>query len=290
MLVGFDGSAASRAALRTAGDEAARRGTGLCVVLVSPRTGTERRRAAAVDASDAHRTAAHVALEAALGAARTRHRRLLVDGCVVDGRAGPVLSALSGDADLLVVGRSRRRPTPGAVLSHLLRVGAAPVLTVAAPAHPRMRRQPSAVPLRATVLVGTGPGRDDGGVLDAALAEAVRRSASLSAVHAVGALAPDEAEVALELDPRVLVRARSAGVAPLCRTVRGAPADALVDASARADLLVVGHRRRRGWDPIGAVASGLLHRTGCPVLVVPLPAAPRGEASGHGPRAAAAAG
>ena len=49
--------------------------------------------------------------------------------------------------------------------------------------------------------------------------------------------------------------------------VREKTACALVAASLTAELLVVGHHRRRA---LGSAAYGALHRAGCPVAVVPV--------------------
>ncbi|MFF4232422.1 universal stress protein [Streptomyces sp. NPDC001820] len=55
------------------------------------------------------------------------------------------------------------------------------------------------------------------------------------------------------------------------RTVEGSASKVLVDASAGADLLVVGAQRRHGHIglQLGRVAHAVLHRAGCPVAVVP---------------------
>ncbi|MCX5554704.1 universal stress protein [Streptomyces sp. NBC_00038] len=55
------------------------------------------------------------------------------------------------------------------------------------------------------------------------------------------------------------------------RTVEGPAHQALLDASATADLLVVGAQRRRGRSglQLGRVAHAVLHHSACPVAVVP---------------------
>jgi nucleotide-binding universal stress UspA family protein len=55
------------------------------------------------------------------------------------------------------------------------------------------------------------------------------------------------------------------------RTVEGPARRALLDASAGADLLVVGAQRRSGHFglQLGRVAHGVLHHAACPVAVVP---------------------
>jgi nucleotide-binding universal stress UspA family protein len=59
---------------------------------------------------------------------------------------------------------------------------------------------------------------------------------------------------------------------------RGRPADALMELAGQADLLVIGSRR---WGAatrvlVGSTGEALLHDAGCPVLVVPRPAAAHG--------------
>jgi nucleotide-binding universal stress UspA family protein len=48
------------------------------------------------------------------------------------------------------------------------------------------------------------------------------------------------------------------------------PAAALIAAALTAELLVVGHRQRGLLDRLGSVAHAVVHRSVCPVLVVPL--------------------
>lgn len=52
--------------------------------------------------------------------------------------------------------------------------------------------------------------------------------------------------------------------------VRGRPAAALLAASASADLLVVGHRHRGRLARLGSTTHAVLHRTTCPLAVVPV--------------------
>jgi nucleotide-binding universal stress UspA family protein len=55
------------------------------------------------------------------------------------------------------------------------------------------------------------------------------------------------------------------------RTISGFPAQALIDASHTADLLVVGSRGAGGFTRlmIGSVSSQVVHHAHCPVVVVP---------------------
>ena len=55
--------------------------------------------------------------------------------------------------------------------------------------------------------------------------------------------------------------------------LRDRTAHALLAVSLTAELLVVGHRRRNRLAALGSTTHGVLHRAGCPLVVVPLPAA-----------------
>jgi nucleotide-binding universal stress UspA family protein len=65
------------------------------------------------------------------------------------------------------------------------------------------------------------------------------------------------------------------------RVVRGAPAQALLEAAADADLLVVGSRGRGGFAGLllGSVSQQCTQHAPCPVVIVPPPRA--GEAEGR---------
>lgn len=78
------------------------------------------------------------------------------------------------------------------------------------------------------------------------------RAAETSAKEAVAEVGADDVEVAV-------------------RVVAGVPAEELINASADADLLVVGSRGGGGFSRLllGSVSSQIVHHTRCPVTVVP---------------------
>ncbi|MFF6851122.1 MULTISPECIES: universal stress protein [Streptomyces] len=85
----------------------------------------------------------------------------------------------------------------------------------------------------------------------------------------------DHARRAAELLDETLGGATAAGLPPVPvahRPVEGSARKALLDASAHADLLVVGARRRQGHFgmQLGLVNHAVLHHAKCPVAVVPV--------------------
>ncbi|MEV5776325.1 universal stress protein [Streptomyces antimycoticus] len=85
----------------------------------------------------------------------------------------------------------------------------------------------------------------------------------------------DHARRAAELLDETLGGATAAGLPPVPvahRPVEGTARKALLDASAHADLLVVGARRRQGHFgmQLGLVNHAVLHHAKCPVAVVPV--------------------
>jgi nucleotide-binding universal stress UspA family protein len=70
----------------------------------------------------------------------------------------------------------------------------------------------------------------------------------------------------------VVKQAGGAGVVKVTyKIVRGAPATALLDASKRVDVLVIGRRGHGGFLGLllGSVAQQVVHHAECPVVVVP---------------------
>lgn len=203
-----------------------------------------------------------------------------VSTAAVDGNPVDVLVEASADASLVVVGGRGVGGVAGLLVGStahgVVAHAACPVVVLPDETTVQARD-------RQSVVVGV-VGRGDEEVLAFAFGEAWARGTELVAVHAwqdvvletsfrsTGALV-DWAGVAAE-EERVLSEAvagwreKEPDVVIREVTVREKSARALVEAGLTAQLLVVGHHRRRA---LGSTTYGTLHRAPCPVAVVPLP-------------------
>jgi nucleotide-binding universal stress UspA family protein len=134
------------------------------------------------------------------------------------------------------------------------------------------------------ILVGVDGSAHARRALDWALAEARLRGWRCLLVHAhefgVAGASPyvhipveeltRDAQAVLD---RELTHARQAGCPVAGRVVLGGAARALVEASAEADMLVVGSRGRGGLVGalLGSVSTSCVHHATCPVVVIPPP-------------------
>ncbi len=134
------------------------------------------------------------------------------------------------------------------------------------------------------IVVGIDDSKGAREALDWALDEARRHQARVTLVHAYQFEVAwiDRADIArwAEMERRaaeqVLLQVLKqvsipAGVELDVRVAEGNPAAALIEASADADLLVVGSRGRGGFAGllIGSVSQRCVERSHCPVVVVP---------------------
>lgn len=270
VVVGVDGSLVSTRALDLAADEATRREAALHVVYAVP----DRDEAGPVLASAASRV-------------HERHPAVKVVPTAVEGDAARALTRESADAALTVVGTRGLGGVAGLVLGSVsLRLAThtrGPLLVVRGDRpHDDDRRD---------VLLGLESDTDVEAAIYA-LQEAERRGARLQVLHSwmhrhtppelpspIPATSPGQTRLALhsraeEAVPRFAmaeIREQHPGVEVESRTVRTAPAHALVEATREAAVVVIGSHRTDS--PLGAhrgsVAHALLHRSHCPVLVVP---------------------
>lgn len=273
VVIGYDGSTYSQAALDAAVDEARVRGAGLLVVHAVDAWGLVPGR------TQAHDLAAQTAVQEAYARAAAVLGEDRVRTHVETGRPASVLLGRTAPGDLLVVGSHGFRPvtqlfvgsTSEAVAGH----AEVPVLVVRTAAeHPHGH-----------IAVGV----DGSAIAERALAWAVdvasRDGASVRAVvgvppiiDAAGMISgPDEAslqEIGAELSATVASvtggGSGGSGVTVEEHVVQTHPVDALLEHSRGARLLVVGSRGRGGLAAavLGSVGRRLVHVAPCPVLVV----------------------
>jgi nucleotide-binding universal stress UspA family protein len=280
VVAGVDGSDHALQAVRWAAVEAARRRAPLR--LVSAYARPERDPNGGPLLGEHYRRLLHIPareyLTAAAQAVKVLSPALEIEQVATQGFPAPVLQAESVRAAVLVLGDrgagGLARLTAGSVAVHVATHAECPVVVV---------REPGPAASDMPVVLGV-----DGSSAEAAEASvafafdaAARRQVPLVAVHAWRDLMIDPGlEAALDLDAvdeHDILAERLAGwaekypeVPVQSRVVRGRAARALVDASARAQLVVVGSRGRSGLAGIllGSVSRAVLLHAHCPVAVV----------------------
>jgi nucleotide-binding universal stress UspA family protein len=286
LVVGVDGSEPSMRAVDWAADEAVLRKVPLRLVYASL---WERYEGAAL--ADTLGKPSEQALEDNIldTAARRAHRRdtdLKVTTEVLPEDAVSALLNEGRNACALVLGsRGRSRVAElllGSVCLEVAARASCPVIVLRG-SHDN---QASNGMLR-RIALGVGEEQQNSEAVRFAFQEAQRRGAALDAVRAwrcparesvdhpllAGEPARSHEERAVEILESELSRfaAEYPSMDLRRRTVEGPARRVLVDASTRADLLVVGARRRQGHLglQLGQVAHAALHRSRCPVVVVP---------------------
>ncbi|MGZ4638568.1 MAG: universal stress protein [Actinomycetes bacterium] len=285
VVVGVDGSAASDAAVRYAGELAVRRGAALQVVHVyeAPRLtghGLDVERVVAFNARQ--RYAAELLVAAALEDLRAAYLTLDVSARVSAGGPAQVLIQASRAAQVVVLGVSgtgaTRHVSLGSTTQRVAARSLAPVIAVPAPVEQAHTRH--------GIVVGV----DDASAYDAALGFAFGAAAemqeTLLAVHAWHPPAPVVGPAMLPLvgDSGLIAHQEQVALEEALGTwpskfpdvvlekkvVRSRPVAALVAESRTARLLVVGCRGRANLTGLflGSVSRGLLPHTACPVAVV----------------------
>ncbi|WP_062436679.1 universal stress protein [Herbidospora daliensis] len=289
IVVGVDGSPSTVAAIEWAADDAARTGLPLHVVFAVDRSPHEIPRFPNPILEDALSRGAVRVLEEAEKAATARQPAITVVTKQIEGRPADVLRHAAADAAELVVGTRGMGGFAGAVVgsvsSHVAGHVPGPVVVV--------RHLPG--PRTGEIVVGV----DDSPAAQPALAyafeQARSRHCAVRAVRAwlepVHAYAPgvvydleeistaQHAVVAGVLDPW---RERYPEIKVIEDVRLGHPVAALVDASAGADLLVVGSHGRGAFASalMGSVSRAVLHHAECAVAVV-RPGTPVEEAGDH---------
>jgi nucleotide-binding universal stress UspA family protein len=295
ITVGVDGSPVSIHAVEWAAAEAARRKRELTIVEAgyymyrptrTPGTATEPAYAPDVESS----------ISAAEQAARAAEPELAVRTVVHSGDPVEYLVEVSKTSELLVLGTHVMSSLLGAVLGSLTQTVAAharcPVVVI-------NDQQPLGPEPRNRVVVGVSPSAGGRAALRFAFAEARSRGATLLAVRSLGdaewasaginysgelykAWKSTESETLESLLAEIAPEFPEVTVEKSLSPER--PVDALADEALGAQLLVVGcHRSDDHWfSRLGSVASHLLHRAPCPLVVVGMGARP--DADGSQPR------
>ncbi len=257
IVVGFDGSAGARAALRWALDEAARRGAELRLVHVRD---PEQPGRTALGA-DPEPVLEHTARQAARG--HPAHPTVIP--LVIDGPAGICLCDESSIADMVVLGRRSGAPHPGTVTG-LVAEYARCAVTVVVPEGP-------AAPPGGAVVAGVDRSARTDSALAYAFGEAGLLGVEVVLVRAwlPACAAPDAGEA----DEYDLVagaagrwRDRYPRVRVSLRVLPGRAADVLANAAAEAQLLVVGAHGCGGQPVLGSTPWHTLGRSPVPVAIV----------------------
>ena len=195
------------------------------------------------------------------------------EALVVDGSPAQTLLAQAREeqATLVAVGSHGRSRAAGIILG-----GVATTLLHEAPCSVLLARPPVDSDLFPySIVVGVDGSPESLAAARVAEELAVRLGASLRLVAATGGK-PVDVEGLVGLRSREPALARVGGGAPRSAMVRvpalewsrETPLDALLAASAHADLLVTGSRGRHGFAGLGSVSERLAHRARCSVLVV----------------------
>jgi nucleotide-binding universal stress UspA family protein len=279
IVVGVDGSASSRTALRWAAAQAKRTNVPLRVLLAYHwrMPGVF---ATSAELEQAAKDQAELVVEEAVAEARAAAPEVPVTGAAVLGNPAPVLLRAAEEAGLLVVGTRGHGGFTGLLLGSVSQQVAThapgPVVVV------RGRADAGGGP----VVAGVDGSPGDDTVLAAAFEEASARGSALSAVRAFFSPAPpwtiglpplpyDAAAVKRFLNSEVEQSlapwsAKYPHVPTEGLAVSGDPTNILVGLSHVAQLVVVGTRGHGGFTGLllGSVGLHLLHHADCPVLIV----------------------
>ncbi|MER6331971.1 universal stress protein [Streptomyces sp. NPDC001034] len=282
LIVGVDGSEPSLRAVDWAADEAALRGLPLKLVHASLWERYEGTALAEDLGKPSEQVMAENVVETAARRAHLRRPEVEVTTDVLPEEPEYALVRESRTAAAVVLGSRGRSGLTEAVLGS---VG----VTVAGHAHCpvivlRKNHDDRVRSATGRVVLGVGGRREDAAAVRFAVEEARLRGVPLEVVRARLRPGPEAPHPAVEPGEPVASPAERAaeeltaalrdipsGTASRRRTVEGPAHRALIDASAGADLLVIGARRREGHYglALGRVARAVLHHTGCPVAVVP---------------------
>ena len=293
VVAGVDGSRRSLVAAEWAAREALRRGVGLLLAHACPPLP---RRVSPVPGVDAWQHVGEQMVRRTADEFMDRHPGLDVEGVHTDTEPGQALLAAAADAALLVVGARGWGGfdglAVGSVALHVAATADCPVVTVPdTAARPSDEDEEAEAEAEADeVVAGFTAHTPADETLGFAFRAARERDALLRVVHA-WALPPASPSAwmltVLEEDRGLWEDQESQAVSDALRAWREkypqvpvapdvvllGPAQALVRASERARLLVVGRRTspRMAERRLGPVAHAVLHHAHCPVAAVPHP-------------------
>ncbi|MEV6291424.1 universal stress protein [Streptomyces sp. NPDC051896] len=282
LVVGVDGSEPSLRAVDWAADEAALRGLPLRLVYASLWERYEGTSLADDLGKPSDQVMAEDIVETAARRVRTRRPDVKVTADMLPEEPEYALVRESDTAAAMVLGSRGRSSLAEALLGSV---------SVTVAGHARCPvivlrgSRDRAVPGRhGRIVVGVGEKLADADAMRFAVEEARRRGVPLEAVRAWRCPAHETTDHPLLAgEPARLHEERAAEVLEVAlrdvpadvevhrRTVEGHARQVLIGASADADLLVVGARRREGHHGLrlGRVAHAVLHHAVCPVAVVP---------------------
>jgi nucleotide-binding universal stress UspA family protein len=262
IVVGADGSEAATAAVEWAADDAARAGARLRIVHAVDRTPYEIAKFSVPGQGDVIVLSAQSVLSDAEAVARKRQPGIDVGCELLQGPAAAALRNQAGDSAEIVIGGSGLGGFPGAVLgsvsTHVAGYAHGPVVVV--------RSGPDTA--HGEVVVGLEDYHACEPALAYAFEQAMLRASTLRAVYAWQP--PAHAHIP---ESAVILRGwqqRYPQVPVIEDVCRAHPVEALVSASAQADLVVVGSQGRGaiGTVMLGSVALGTLHGARNSVAVV----------------------
>jgi nucleotide-binding universal stress UspA family protein len=280
VLAATDGSPMSLAAVHWAAEEAVRRGAELRLVHVWPQpVGVHLEQLQAEGAAVLAKVQEEVV---------GRHPELRVDTVLLGASTVEGLLDAATDGDLLVLGSRGLGGFTGLLVGSVSLAVAArsPIPVVVLRPAPEGGQDGDADEVR-DVVVGIGPGETADEVLEFAFSRAEERGARVVAVHAwnLPAMWATAGTVVPPIDSAVLASAvrkhlvetvrpwqdKYPQVPVVVRTDGAGAAKALVDASDRANVVVIGRRIRKHavGGHLGFAAHAALHHAHAPVVVVP---------------------
>jgi nucleotide-binding universal stress UspA family protein len=283
VLVGVDGSVSARGALAWAATEAASRHCPLRIVHAFswPTIGTALDMGFGVDSNLGLQSAAEWILAEAGTYARDLAPDVKTVASLLVGPAAPTLLSEAHDAELVVVGGRGTGGFRGLLMGSVSATVAAhapcPVVVV----HPHGDGTAFRASPTGRIVVGVDGSDISAAALRFAFRQAAYRRIGITAVHAARTNRPHPSlrvppEIADQVERQLFAEAMETkrvlvpGIDVRTKVVYDHPAQALINASADAELVVVGSRGRGGFAGmlLGSVSQSVLQHATCPVAVV----------------------